>query len=261
MAQAPGMEPVVRMWRGHRKTAPAADRAGPEIRLPTDHRLVADGPAGPASLDTSRDRACCGERLGGGHQLTIQTPRQPGPRRRCGVSPSPSRRAAKVRPSSPARPCTPTTWCSRAPGTARRSARPTPTPRCSRSSSTRRSTGRRVVVVTADGHPGRQRRRAHQRRPADPRPGRRRDPAPGRAGRADRRPGPRDAARGEAPGHAPDRAAARRSSTRSSPTHVFAHYELARGRRRRGSRRGRRRRRGRRTASATRSSCTSRTTR
>ena len=93
-------------------------------------------------------------------------------------------------------------------------------------------------------HPGRQHRQPHQRRPAGPRPGRRRDPPPRRAARPPRGAGPRDA-------RGPPR---RRVTLRTEPLppvfdplvsdHVFAHYEIARGRRRRGLRRGRPRHRG-----------------
>ena len=75
--------------------------------------------------------------------MTIRPPATRSSRAGDGVSPSRSRRVARVRPSSPGRPSTPMTWSSRAPGTAPRSARRCRTRAWSPSSSTRRSTGRR----------------------------------------------------------------------------------------------------------------------
>ncbi len=94
-------------------------------------------------------------------------------------------------------------------------------------------------------HPGRQHRQLDQGRPADPRPGRWRDPAPRRAAGAPRRARP-----GDAPGGArtPSRSGpsrSRRSSIRSSRTTSFAAYELGQRRPGRGVRGRRPRPRGR----------------
>ena len=102
-----------------------------------------------------------------------------------------------------------------------------------------------VVVVTAADIPGDNVVSSIKAGPADPRPDRRRDPAPRRAAGAHRRPRPGDAPGGAPCHHGRQPSRSRRSSTRSWSDHVFAAYELGVRRPRRGLRGRRPRPRGR----------------
>ena len=78
-------------------------------------------------------------------------------------------------------------------------------------------------------HPRRQHRQLDQGRPADPRPGRRRDPAPRRAARPARRARPGDAAGGPRTRSRSGPSRSRRSSTRSRPTTSSPRYDIETG--------------------------------